>query len=288
MRHLRPGFLVLESTGKSSPRFSMRNGFLIIQILMLLWPPPTRSAPPPPSLKGEAYIVVCADTGKVLLEKNSTTPRPVASTQKLLTALLVASDPDLDGPVKISKQDTTAAPTKLYLKEGEVYPRHSLLKAMLMRSYNDAAAALARDFSGSEELFAKKMNEVAEYLGAQNSNFKNASGLPSPGQHSTARDIAIIARAAYFDPVISKIVRTPSWNFRKMSGENVLVKNTNRLLGSYQFCTGMKTGYTAAAGNCLVATSESPAGRFIAVILGSSRPAIWEDMEKILRWASGS
>lgn len=242
----------------------------------------------PPTVRGAAYIVVDADTGRVLLEKNSTSPRPVASTQKLLTALLISSDHDLENKVKISKQDTVASPTKLYLKEGEVYPRHLLLKAMLMRSYNDVASALARDFAGSESAFASKMNEIASYLGAKNSNFKNASGLPASGQYSTARDIAIIARAAYFDPVINSIVKTPKWDFKRPTGSTVSVKNTNRLLGNYRFCTGMKTGYTSAAGNCLVATAESPEGRFIAVILGSSRPAIWEDMEKVLRWVSES
>lgn len=243
---------------------------------------------PVPSVRGEAYIVVDADSGKVLLEKNSTAPRPVASTQKLLTALMIASSRDLDNPVRISRDDTSVSPTKLYLKEGEEYSRYDLLKAMLMRSYNDAASALARDFSGSESAFARKMNEIASYLGASNSNFKNASGLPAPDQHSTARDIAIIARAAYFDPVVNGIVKTPLWNFKRASGESVQVKNTNRLLKSYQFCTGMKTGYTSAAGNCLVAAAESPSGRFIAVILGSSRPAIWEDMESLLRWVSES
>lgn len=241
---------------------------------------------PPSNIRGEAYIVVDIDTGKVLLEKNSTATRPVASTQKLLTALLIASDPNINRPVKITKQDTTVAPSKLYIKEGEIYSRHLLLKAMLMRSYNDVAYALARDFAGSEVAFASKMNEIATYLGAKNSSFKNASGLPSEGQYSTARDIAIIARTAYLDPIINAIVKTPSWNFEKNTGERVPVKNTNRLLGGYRFCTGMKTGYTAAAGNCLVAASESPKGRHIAVILGSSRPAIWEDMEKVLKWVS--
>ena len=260
---------------------------LTLLLLLLLLPSVTRSSPPP-SVRGEAYIVVDADTGRVLLEKNSNTPRPVASTQKLLTALMIASAENLDDPVKISSTDTSVAPTKLYLKEGEEYSRYDLLKAMLMRSYNDAAAALARDFSGSESDFARKMNEIASYLGASNSNFKNASGLPALDQHSSARDIAIIARAAYFDPVVNGIVKTSSWNFKRASGESVPVQNTNRLLKNYQFCTGMKTGYTSAAGNCLVATAESPSGRFIAVILGSSRPAIWEDMESLLRWVSES
>jgi D-alanyl-D-alanine carboxypeptidase (penicillin-binding protein 5/6) len=244
-------------------------------------------ATPAPLIRGDAYIVVNADSGRVLAEKNSTTPRPVASTQKLLTALLVSSIENLEKGVEIKEEDTAVTPTKLYLKKGEKYTRYSLLKAMLLRSYNDAAAALARDIAGSEEDFAKKMNDVAMYLGAENSNFKNSSGLPAPEQYSTARDIAIIARAALFDPLIKEIVRTKSWNFKKASGETVLVKNTNRLLENYRFCTGMKTGYTKAAGNCLVATAETPEGRFVAVILGSSRPAIWSDMEKLLRWASG-
>jgi D-alanyl-D-alanine carboxypeptidase (penicillin-binding protein 5/6) len=237
---------------------------------------------------GDSVIVINAESGKVLHERSSRTRRPVASTHKLLTALIVASSADLQGEVSIEKEDTLPPPTKLYLKEGERYSRADLLKAMLIRSPNDAAAALARDHAGSESHFARLMNSVAEYLGAEDSNFLNASGLPAPDQYSTARDIAIIARAAYANPIVRSAIRTPRWDFIKNSGEKVSLGNTNRVLANYENCTGMKTGYTAAAGNCLVASAEGPQGTIIAVILGSSRQNIWKDMEKLLRWAQDS
>jgi len=237
-----------------------------------------------PSVQGAAYIVVHAESGEVLLEKNSRERRPVASTQKLLTALITAENGELWRPVTIPDEAAQAAPTKLYLKSGEVYSRYSLLKSLLVRSPNDAAAALAYSISGSEERFGGLMTKMARALGARDSAFQNASGLPAEGQYSTARDMAIIARAAYANPVVKKIVGMKSTTFQKNSGEIVELTNTNRVLQTYTKCTGMKTGYTKAAGNCLVASSESDSGTIIAVILGSQRGQISSDMVRLLTW----
>jgi D-alanyl-D-alanine carboxypeptidase (penicillin-binding protein 5/6) len=261
----------------------------MVILLFFAWVTPllATSVAPPPKVAGEAVIVVDVESGKILYERSSRARRAVASTQKLLTALIVASSKSLHGPVVIERQDTLPPPTKLYLREGEVYSRGELLKAMLVRSPNDVASALARDHSGSEEDFAEVMTDVARYLGAEDSNFKNASGLPSADQYSTARDMAIIARAAYTNPVIRATIRLPHLDFVKNSGQRVKLSNTNRVLQNYEKCTGMKTGYTSSAGNCLIASAEGKNGAVIAVILGSSRPKIWEDMESLLRWAQG-
>jgi D-alanyl-D-alanine carboxypeptidase (penicillin-binding protein 5/6) len=236
------------------------------------------------SVKGASYIVIHAESGEILLEKNSREKRAVASTQKLLTALIAAETGDLWRPVTIPEEAVEVAPTKLYLKSGEVYSRYSLLKSLLVKSPNDAAASLAYSISGDEERFGELMTKMARYIGAKDSQFKNASGLPAEGQYSTARDMAIIARAAYSNPVVKKIVGMKTTTFKKNSGELVELTNTNRVLQTYRKCTGMKTGYTRAAGNCLVASADTDVGTIIAVILGSDRRSISSDMVRLLSW----
>src|SRR4029434_2226834 len=139
----------------------------------------------------------------------------VASTQKLLTALIVAESGGLDEIVTVKPSDTWAEPSKLYLKAGEQYQRDKLLQILLVKSMNDVARCLARDNAGSIEDFAAKMNAKARILGMANSNFVNPNGLPATGQYSTARDMAKVAVAAYRSPVIRNIVRLKSltWSY---------------------------------------------------------------------------
>src|SRR5207237_1654743 len=127
--------------------------------------------------------------------------RAAASTQKLLTALIIAERGYLDQPVTVQLVDTLAEPVKLNIKPGETYQRIDLLRALLVKSPNDVARCLARDYAGSVDAFAEKMNAKAQQLGAIHSHFLNPNGLPIPGQYSTARDLATIARAAYANPM---------------------------------------------------------------------------------------
>ena len=121
----------------------------------------------------------------------------MASTQKLLTSLIVAEAGDLDHKVRVEASDTWAEPTMLYVKPGEQYSRYDFLNVLLVHSMNDVARALARDNAGSIESFAQRMNNKAVQLGMHDSNFVNPNGLPVPGQYSTARDMAQVAMAAY-------------------------------------------------------------------------------------------
>lgn len=239
---------------------------------------------PAPEVYGASAIVVDVQTGRVLYNKNSRERRAVASTQKLLTALLVAENGDLDAPVTIKAEDTTAPPTKLYLKAGHVYSRRELLQALLLRSANDVARALARDHAGSVEIFAEKMNRRARAMGAVSSNFINPNGLPADGQYSTARDMAIIARNAYANPVIRQMVSTQRAEFHFADGRVREMINTNRVLHAAPFCNGMKTGYTDAAGHCLVASGHANGKDVITVILGSNKAKVWNDSRKLLEW----
>lgn len=238
----------------------------------------------PPSVHGEAAIVVDVHSGRVLYNKNSRTPRAVASTQKLLTALIVAEEGNLWKTVTIEPSDTTAAPTKLYLKAGQTYSRFELLQALLIKSANDVACALARDNAGSVEAFAEKMNRRAAQLGAKSSHFLNPNGLPAEGQYSTARDMAIIARNAYAHPILRRIVSTKSFEFHFADGRVRRLVNTNRVLRTAPFCNGMKTGFTNAAGHCLVSSGQSNGRDVIAVVLGSNKKHVWDDSKRLLEW----
>lgn len=242
------------------------------------------TAAPAPQVHGAAAIVIDVQTGRVLFNKNSREHRAVASTQKLLTALLVVEAGDLDARVTIKSEDTTAPPTKLYVKAGQVYTRRELLLALMLRSGNDVARALARDNAGTVEAFADKMNRRARSMGATSSNFLNPSGLPADGQYSTARDMAIIARNAYANPVIRDLVSTKKAEFRFNDGRVREMTNTNRVLHTAAFCNGMKTGYTDAAGHCLVASGRANGKDVITVILGSNKARVWDDSRKLLEW----
>jgi D-alanyl-D-alanine carboxypeptidase (penicillin-binding protein 5/6) len=135
-----------------------------------------------PNTRANSVVVVDARTGAVLHEKNADQPRPAASTQKLLTALIIAETGYLDRPVRVEPIDTFAEPVRLNIRPGEVYQRIDLLRALLVKSPNDVARCLARDNAGSIEAFADRMNAKAQLLGAIHSHFLNPNGLPIPGQ----------------------------------------------------------------------------------------------------------
>ena len=235
-------------------------------------------------INAKAALLVDANSGKVLYKKNDTVQRPVASTQKLLTALIVAETGNLDKPVRITLSDTQCEPFKLYMKPGQTYTRRQLLHALLIRSSNDVARALARDNAGSVDAFARKMTQRMRELGGTSSNFVNPNGLPASGQYSTARDMARVARMAYRHPVLRQIMRTPLYNFRFSDGRVVPLRNTNRLLRTYTFCNGMKTGYTNLAGHCLISSGTANGRDVIAVVLGSTKGVVAQESAKLLAY----
>jgi serine-type D-Ala-D-Ala carboxypeptidase (penicillin-binding protein 5/6) len=237
-----------------------------------------------PNTRANSVMVVDARTGAVLHEKNADQPRPAASTQKLLTALIIAETGYLDRPVRVEQSDTFAEPVRLNIRPGEVYQRIDLLRALLVKSPNDVARCLARDNAGSLDAFADKMNAKAQMLGATHSHFINPNGLPMPGQYSTARDLSIIARAAYANPTIRSIVCLPQLVFRYANGRTRELENTNKVLKRLPFCNGMKTGYTEAAGHCLIASGSRPGRDVIVVVLGDTKSGVWSDAASLLSW----
>ena len=249
-------------------------------------PAPTEFTPEGiPKTSAVSVIVVDANSGKTLYEKNPDQFRAPASTQKLLTALIVAESGFLDRQVTVQPTDTMAEPVKLNIKAGDTYQRIDLLRALLVKSPNDVARCLARDNAGSIEAFAEVMNRRAQQLGAVHSHFVNPNGLPMPGQFSTARDLSLIARAAYANPTIRSIVCLPQLVFRFANGRTRELENTNKLLRRLPYCNGMKTGYTDSAGKCLIASGTRPGRDVIVVVLGDTSSRVWRDASALLSWS---
>jgi len=237
-----------------------------------------------PTTIAESAIMVDARNGRVLYHKNPDERRAVASTQKLLTALVILDAGNLNKPVRITREAASVQPSKLYLKEGEVYTRMELLKGIMIKSANDAAIALAIDHSGSVAEFAYAMNRKARSLGARNSNFMNPHGLTEDGQFSTARDVAAIALAAYREPVLRRYMKTGHTTFTHNSGRVRNLKNTNHLVRTPGIYTGMKTGFTYASGRCLVSSASKGLDDVILVQLGGTRKLIFDDAARMLNW----
>jgi D-alanyl-D-alanine carboxypeptidase (penicillin-binding protein 5/6) len=248
-------------------------------------PPPAGSVSKiAPNTRAAAVMVIDAHSGEIFYEKNADAPRAAASTQKLLTALIVAERGYLDRTVTVQHEDTLAEPVRLNIRPGETYTRIELLRALLVKSPNDVARCLARDSAGSVEAFAELMNQKARELGATHSHFVNPNGLPIPGQYSSARDLSIIARAAYANSTIRSIVCLPNLVFRYANGRTRELENTNKVLKRLSYCNGMKTGYTEAAGHCLIASGARPGRDIIVVVLGDSKSGVWQDASALLSW----
>lgn len=250
-------------------------------IARLVTPPPSSA----PAVAAESAMVIDVESGQVLYEKNSRTPRAIASTQKLLTSLCVLDAGSLDQQVTIQASDSNVEPTRLGFKAGDVYTRRQLLEVLMVKSCNDVARALARDVGGSQEGFAARMNAKARSLGMMNSNFVNPHGLTAPGQISTARDLAILGRRAYGSPVLRRFMSTKAMTFRFSDGRTQVLENTNKVMKKLSFCNGMKTGTTNASGRCLVSSGTMNGRSVVVVVLKSNTPNVWSDSEKLLRWA---
>jgi serine-type D-Ala-D-Ala carboxypeptidase (penicillin-binding protein 5/6) len=245
---------------------------------------PLLAATGAPAIHAASFLLIDANTGRHLAGRASETARAVASTQKILTALVVLDAGNLDKKVTVQASDVRVEPTVLGLRAGESYTRRHLLYAFLIKSCNDVANVLARDNAGSTSAFAAKMTAKARSLGCTNSSFRNAHGLTVPGQYSTARDMARIAMAAYRNPILRDAVRRKYYTFTRRDGRTITLKSTNDLLGVMPECNGMKTGYTNASGRCLISTASSRGRNVILVQLGTKTKYIWADARALMSW----
>lgn len=230
------------------------------------------------AVSAKAAILMHADSGRVLYEKNADERMLIASTTKIMTAIVVLEHCELDDLVEVDSRSAGIEGSSMYLKAGESYTVEDLLYGLLLVSGNDAASALALHVADSMEEFAELMNAKAAELGMTESSFKNAHGLDEEGHYSTARDMAKLAAYCMGNEDFARIAGTVSHTV----GEQTLV-NHNRLLREYDGCLGLKTGYTMAAGRTLVTCAERDGARYVCVTLND--PDDWDDHKALYDWA---
>lgn len=230
------------------------------------------------AVSAKAAILMHADSGRVLYEKNADEHMLIASTTKIMTAIVVLEHCELDDLVEVDSRSAGIEGSSMYLKAGESYTVEDLLYGLLLVSGNDAASALALHVADSMEEFAELMNSKAAELGMTESSFKNAHGLDEEGHYSTARDMAKLAAYCMGNEDFARIAGTVSHTV----GEQTLV-NHNRLLREYDGCLGLKTGYTMAAGRTLVTCAERDGARYVCVTLND--PDDWDDHKALYDWA---
>lgn len=240
-----------------------------------------RADAPNISVSASSAVLIEAESGRVLYAKDENKRRPMASTTKIMTALVALENAKLDMAVKIPKEAVGIEGSSLYLTEGETLTLHELLYALMLRSANDAATAIAIAVGGSVSDFAEMMNEKAEKMGLTDTHFDNPHGLDSDEHYTTARELALITAEALKNDIFREIVST----YKKLLPLNGvqdrrLVVNHNRLLRTYDGCIGVKTGFTKKDGRCLVSAAERDGITLVAVTLNA--PSDWSDHKKML------
>jgi D-alanyl-D-alanine carboxypeptidase (penicillin-binding protein 5/6) len=236
-------------------------------------PPPAATQPPP--ISAASAILVDLDTGQGLFGMDVGSRLPIASLTKIMTAYLVLTRASLSDVVTVSTEAASGRVvgiSSLGLVEGERISVRELLYALLLQSANDAAIALAEHVGGSVEGFVELMNRTAARLGMRRTRFTSPNGLDDTG-YSTARDLARLSLAAYGVPGFAEVVATKTHTIPAPDGGTWVVQNRNALLWLYPGALGVKTGFTSAAGFCVVATAERGDERLLAVVLGEPREA---------------
>lgn len=260
----------------------LRRAFGLSLLLPLFIAHGAMAAPPVPGAK--AAILMDAQSGQVLYEKNGYLRRAPASTTKIMTALVAIERGRLSDQVRVSGADAATPGSKMHLKGGGIYRLEDLLRGLLWRSGNDAAEAIAEHVGGNRERFIAWMNQRALTLGALNTRYTNPHGLTSSGHYSSAYDLAVIAREVLHQPLLAQLVSTREGTIGEGKGSRV-VNNTNRLLWTYEGANGVKTGTTNAAGRCLVASATRDGWQLIAVVLHS--PDRWGESTRLLDYGFG-
>jgi len=233
-------------------------------------------------ISAKAAVLVDSLSGTVYYAKNPDLKLPPASTTKLITAMVALDKLDPEAVITVSKRAANTPSVQPHLTAGQKISVKDLLYLALMRSINGAAVALAETVAGSEKAFVNLMNKKVQSVGAKNTKFINASGLPGLKQHTTARDLAELMKESLNYPLISEIINTRI-KMLDVDNKQVLLKNTNYLLWTDDNQIGGKTGYTRAAKHCFVSASRKGERTLIVALLGEPvRNNLWEDAKKLL------
>jgi D-alanyl-D-alanine carboxypeptidase (penicillin-binding protein 5/6) len=242
--------------------------------------------PAPPQIAASSYVLMEPKSGHVIMENNSSERLPPASLTKMMTAYIVERELDegrmaMGDMVPISVTAWQTGGSRTFVREGTSVTVEDLLRGVVIQSGNDASVALAEFVAGSEGAFVDIMNQQAELLGMTNTNFENATGLPSPNHYSTAQDLALLAQATINDyPETYPIYAEKQFTFN-----NIRQPNRNSLLWRDNSVDGLKTGHTEEAGYCLVASAKRDDTRFIAVVMGArSVESRSQEVQKMLNY----
>jgi D-alanyl-D-alanine carboxypeptidase (penicillin-binding protein 5/6) len=234
-----------------------------------------------PRLHAESALIATAD-GTVLWSKAPRFRCPPASTAKVVACLAALETVSLDAWVRVSEHAVSQEPTRVGLQAGEKYRAGDLIRACLICSGNDSAAALAEGVSGSEAKFAELMTRKAKALGATDTVFKRASGLPAEGQWTTAADLVTLMRAALRKPFLVKVLGVQETWIESDAGRRLVLKTHNRYLGDERLEVFLKTGYTRASRSCYVGFVGKDAADGVFAFLSSPKP--WPDVRAIAEW----
>ena len=241
----------------------------------------------PPPVIGKAYVVADISSGQMLASEKADERFEPASLTKIMTAYLVfqaLKDKKLalDRTVPVSEKAWRASGSRMFIEPNRPVTVDELIRGMIVQSGNDACIALAEAIAGSEDVFAQMMNREAQRLGMKNSNFLNSSGLPNAQHYSSARDMYLLAAALVSD---FPTEYSTYYSMKEYRYNNITQMNRNRLLWLDPTVDGMKTGYTEAAGYCLVASSKRGPRRMMSVLLGStSESTRAQESQKLLNW----
>ena len=230
------------------------------------------------AVSARSAILMDGQTGRILYEKDADKRSLIASTTKIMTALVVCEQCNVLDRMRIPKEVVGIEGSSMYLKEGEVLTVQELLYGLMLHSGNDAAVALAIYCGGTVEGFVEQMNDKARMLGLTGTHFANPNGLDHPEHYSTARDLAVLAAYAMENPIFAKTVSTKTLTIGQRS-----LKNHNKLLWMVDGADGVKTGFTKAAGRVLVSSATKDGRRLIAVTIHD--PNDWQDHKKLLEEA---
>ena len=231
-----------------------------------------------------AAVVMDVNSNRILYYKNMDEKMAMASTTKIMTTLVAIESGRLDEKVTISKRASYMEGSSIYLREGEVHTVNDLLYAIMLRSGNDAATAVAEHIGGSAEGFAEMMNKKAREIGANNTRFANPHGLDAEGHYTTARDLALITSYALKNPLFSTIVSSKKKVMEGPPSENwdrVMI-NKNKMLWQFDGGDGVKTGFTKKAGRCLVSSATREGMRLVCVVLNCG--PMWDESSALLEY----